>query len=63
MKHNIIICCETMLRAIGNRDVVVTTNNIEKGFVVTIRERTGNRIELCPWCSTKLPFPYEEMND
>ena len=65
MKHNIIICCEMMLRAIGNKDVVVTTEGVgptysQSVFKVTIRERSGNRIECCPWCATELPFPYEE---
>jgi len=61
MKHNIVICCEAMLRAIGHRDVVVTTEYVHKtALSVTIRERSGNRINNCPWCGTELPFPCEE---
>jgi len=60
MKRNIVICCEAMLRAIGHRDVVVTAESVGGPFNVTIRERSGNRINNCPWCGTELPFKYEE---
>lgn len=63
MKRNIVICCEAMLRAIGHRDVVVTAEGMSDLFSVTIRERSGNRINNCPWCGTELPFPYQEGDD
>lgn len=65
MKKDIVICCEAMLKAIANRDVVPTWNwtvGTPKDLVigVTIRERSGSAIKNCPWCSKELPFPYEE---
>lgn len=67
MKKNIVICCEAMLKAIANRDVVPTWNwhgvgpiASELSIGVSIRERSGNAIKRCPWCGKPLPFPYEE---
>jgi len=63
MKKNIIVCCEAMLKAITNRDVVPTWNwgaPNELTIGISIRERSGNAIKSCPWCSKELPFPYEE---
>lgn len=72
MKRKIEICCEAMLKAIANRDVVPTFNwrapNLtetqprhgELSIGVSIRERSGNAMDCCPWCGTELPFPYEE---
>jgi len=67
VKKNIKVCCDAMLRAIGNRDVVVIEEysriSNKFPFKLTIRERSGTAINNCPWCSAKLPFEYEEDKD
>lgn len=63
MKKNIVICCETMLKAIANRDVALTWKwdaSSELSIGVSIRERSGNAMKHCPWCGKYLPFPYGE---
>lgn len=68
MKHGITICCEAMLKAIANRDVVPTWNwsagTPKELFIgIAIRERSGNAMTNCPWCGDKLPFKFDEEKD
>ena len=56
--RRIVICCERMLMEIGESIAIDSIHWPHLGDYTI-----GPRVEVCPWCGTKLPFEELEVDD
>lgn len=65
MKNNIMVCCESMMRAIGRGEVHWSWGGPTQGeiFLRSPDQTYVAPFKLCPWCAKKLPFECEEQGE